>query len=312
MNPYIDVFDKYSSKEEDNHHSESSEVDRTIQNELTNGLSEEQKEEISVEFCYACEEQDPQSFTDTPDELEERFERTEKIMQLVTHFPDMLTDPTYVTYPNGQKVKPLIFALEQDNYAILKAFRALFDQKMVDIQKCVKLLMNSKFDHLFTFITWIAPENREPSYEALLDLKHFFSADNFSLVDAINHHMRFIHIKDSSQKVDNQNDDFTKDQENFENSIIAIIKLMIRYDCDLNTPGQKGNTLLHWAAFYGNLKITEILLNNGADVTKLNSANQTPLDIAQLHASESLNLTNTSFEAVISLIQNVDQLRVAP
>ena len=65
-----------------------------------------------------------------------------------------------------------------------------------------------------------------------------------------------------------------------------IVDLLLAHGADINqrgiwTPGQSGNTALHYAAWKGNMKLAVFLLNKGADVNIKGVNKETPLHKAE-------------------------------
>lgn len=74
-----------------------------------------------------------------------------------------------------------------------------------------------------------------------------------------------------------------------------IVCLMLERGLDPDTPGEGGTTPLMWAASRGDVQMTRLLVNAGADVTARNAEGATPARIAfaQGHADVCLYLTRT-------------------
>ncbi len=61
---------------------------------------------------------------------------------------------------------------------------------------------------------------------------------------------------------------------------INVLKGMIKQNIDLNKSDRAGRTPLHWACYYVNPGIMQVLLDNGADVNAVNNIERTPLHLA--------------------------------
>lgn len=64
-----------------------------------------------------------------------------------------------------------------------------------------------------------------------------------------------------------------------EGKIDAITKLLKTEGIDVNIQDNNGNTALHMAAQEGNLKVVELLRDQGADATIKNKYKKTPLEV---------------------------------
>jgi len=62
---------------------------------------------------------------------------------------------------------------------------------------------------------------------------------------------------------------------------IALIELLIQNGKALNVKDSRGNTPIHYAAYYGRISVVRELIRNGALINELNSSSKTPLDIAR-------------------------------
>ncbi|XP_038044408.1 ankyrin repeat domain-containing protein 6-like isoform X2 [Patiria miniata] len=61
---------------------------------------------------------------------------------------------------------------------------------------------------------------------------------------------------------------------------LSTLQLLISAGCDVNAQNSKGNTALHWAAFKGDVKVTNLLLINGADANIRNNIGMYPIGMA--------------------------------
>ena len=64
------------------------------------------------------------------------------------------------------------------------------------------------------------------------------------------------------------------------NNKIDIINYLLDRGADINLHEKFGNTALHWAAADINIKIVELLLNNGADKKAKNDKGERPFNYA--------------------------------
>lgn len=60
-----------------------------------------------------------------------------------------------------------------------------------------------------------------------------------------------------------------------------ITQLLLQYGAQANAQTKRGSTPLHLAVAYNNNKIVEILIANGANISLMNKDKHTPLDLAQ-------------------------------
>jgi ankyrin repeat protein len=65
-----------------------------------------------------------------------------------------------------------------------------------------------------------------------------------------------------------------------ENGDMANAKKALAIGADVNAKNSRGQTPLHFAAFYNDTELAEMLIDNGADVNAKNSRGQTPLHLA--------------------------------
>ncbi|MBC7750441.1 MAG: ankyrin repeat domain-containing protein [Candidatus Saccharibacteria bacterium] len=66
---------------------------------------------------------------------------------------------------------------------------------------------------------------------------------------------------------------------------IEAVKLLLREGININQPGDLGHTPLHEACSIGNLEITKILVENGADLFALTEGNP-PFTLARFSGSD--------------------------
>jgi len=67
------------------------------------------------------------------------------------------------------------------------------------------------------------------------------------------------------------------------NGNLAMVKLLLDYDADINRGGQDQSTPLHEAVLQGHLSVAKLLIKKGANINARNRKGETPLDLAVRH-----------------------------
>ena len=85
---------------------------------------------------------------------------------------------------------------------------------------------------------------------------------------------------------------------------LAIVKLLLESEADVNNSGKTGSTPLIWAAQFGNPAVVVLLLTNEANVNEKNSSGHGPLTCAVKRCYFSLNQKTRPLEIVNTLFQH--------
>src|SRR5882762_5201356 len=72
------------------------------------------------------------------------------------------------------------------------------------------------------------------------------------------------------------------------NREVATVRALVRQRADVNVTERDGATALHWAAYWGDLDMAQLLLRSGARVDAANAFGVTPLALAVEYGSAAM------------------------
>ena len=103
---------------------------------------------------------------------------------------------------------------------------------------------------------------------------------------------------------------YTPLHEAVSNGHLDIVKLLLRYDADINSSANGGFTPLHLAASSGHVNCVRVLLDNGADITSTDEYGRTPTQTAELSSKHGTLKVLRSASECIQHKYNVRILRL--